>query len=63
VLLNIIIITGILTRVMPMFPTFSLDELTPEPVPRKPAKIVLIPWMPIPRFTALGGGFVKSTTV
>lgn len=48
---------------MPIFPTFSLDELTPEPVPRKPAKIVLIPWMPIPRFTAFGGGFFKSATI
>lgn len=45
---------------MPILPTFSLDELTPEPVPMKPAKTVLIPWIPIPRFTAYGGGLDKS---
>lgn len=46
-----------------MLPTFSLDALIPEPMPKKPAKTEVTPCTPIPLFTALTGGSVKSESV
>lgn len=43
----------ILTLVIPMLPTFSLDALIPEPMPKRPANMEVIPWTPIPLFITL----------
>lgn len=51
-----------LTCVTPMLPTFSEDALTPELAPSRPATMALMPWTPIPRFTALAGGSDSSTS-
>lgn len=45
---------------MPMLPTFSLDPLIQEFMPRTPAKLKQKPWILIPRATTFFGGSVKS---
>lgn len=44
---------------MPMLPTFSLDPLTQELMPRIPAKLKLKPWILMPRATTFFGGSVR----